>query len=58
MRAKEQEIAAKIQEVKQDMKEMVRIEMEGVLIREWQDKEAIGKEEIRDIVEDFAKRIA
>jgi ribosomal protein L19E len=50
----------RIEEVKRDMKEIMRIEMEAVLIRECQVKEfnsVSSQSDIRTLIEEFSKII-
>lgn len=49
----------KLQEVKKDMRELVKIELERQLLQQFANKDALpGDLEIRGLVEEFGKRIS
>lgn len=49
----------KLQEVKRDMRELVKIELERQLLQQFANKDALPEDlEIRGLVEEFGKRIS
>lgn len=49
----------KLQEVKRDMREMVKIELERQLLQQFANKDALPEDlEIRGLIEEFGKRIS
>ncbi len=49
----------KLQEVKRDMRELVKIELETQLLQQFANKDALPEDlEIRGLVEEFGKRIS
>ncbi len=49
----------KLQEVKRDMRELVKIELERQLLQQFANKDALTEDlEIRGLVEEFGKRIS
>ena len=58
LKQKDAEVAGKLQEVKTGMRELVKIQLEGHLIKQFANKDTLSEElEVRGLIEEFVKRI-
>jgi len=58
LKLKDSEMAGKLQEVRTAMRELVKVQLEGHLIKAFANKDPLSEElEVRGLIEEFVKRV-